>query len=351
MLFFAIDNGKKAGRNMAWLREKNGRFYLAWKESGKERTSALGKITRKKAEVELALFEARAETPNPSGMTFFRFAEKYLCWHKCEYPSSHSRIYQIINQHLVPAFRFEMIGVLKPERVEGYKAGRMKSCRKIESTGEKVYVALTTVQKEIHTLKAMLNKAVEWGIIKANPIKYVKPPKDTKDAPPPFYSGKQLATLYEASNPMHEGIWRLAANTGLRRGELIQLRKDDLKEQGIQVISREGHRTKSGKWRLVPWTDGAKAAIQSLSGVDGDFVIPRVHGASLSRAFVTDAKRADLPGSLHWLRHTFASHLVMNNMPLRVVQQVMGHSTIAVTERYAHLSDDYMRDKMSGFSI
>ena len=320
---------------MASLRKIRDRYYLLYRDDeGKQHSKPLGKIGKRDAQRELARFE----TPMAAGMAFGLFCEKYLAWHKFEYPASHDRIYQIVNDHLLPVFRFTAIGALAPAAVEHYKVDRLKLAKP------------ATVQKEIRTLKAIVNKAVEWGHVPASTIRHVRPPKDTTDAPPPFYTADELARLYASSNALHCGIWQLGANSGLRRRELLQLRKEDLKEQGIYVVSRDGSRTKSGKWRLVPWTDGARQAIESLRS-DGEFVLPRMHQASLSRAFVTDAKRAKLPGSLHWLRHTYASHLVMAGFPLRMVQQVMGHSTIAVTERYAHLSEDYMREKLGEFSI
>jgi site-specific recombinase XerD len=51
-------------------------------------------------------------------------------------------------------------------------------------------------------------------------------------------------------------------------------------------------------------------------------------------------KRLDLPGSLHWLRHTFCTHHVLAGTPIRAVQQLAGHSTIAVTERYCHVLNE-----------
>ena len=51
-------------------------------------------------------------------------------------------------------------------------------------------------------------------------------------------------------------------------------------------------------------------------------------------------KRLDLPGSQHWLRHTFCTHQVLGGKPIRAVQQLAGHSTIAVTERYCHVLNE-----------
>lgn len=67
--------------------------------------------------------------------------------------------------------------------------------------------------------------------------------------------------------------------------------------------------------------------------------MPRVAKASLSRGFIKDAARANVGGSIHWLRHTYATHLVANRVDLKTVKELLGHSTIAVTEKYLHVID------------
>ena len=138
----------------------------------------------------------------------------------------------------------------------------------------------------------------------------------------------------------------------MRRAELLNLELGDLRDNGIYIVSRVGRRTKSGKWRLIPYTNGARKAIKVLAEeTKGEYLIPQKHKDSLSRAFKVCAERAGLPGSLHCLRHTYASHLVMAGVPLRAIQQVMGHSTITVTEKYAHLDPDYLDSRIGELVI
>ncbi len=148
-------------------------------------------------------------------------------------------------------------------------------------------------------------------------------------------------------------MWRLLANTGLRRTEAQQLRWSDVKADNIEVVSRAGARTKSGKSRTIPLSGGAVAALDALREQtgDSDYVLPPMAQQSLSRRFAKAARRAQLGGSLHSLRHTFAANMVSVGVPLLSVQQLCGHANISTTERYAHLSPAALRSAVSVLNL
>jgi integrase len=268
---------------------------------------------------------------------FGQFAREYLLWHQSEHPASFYRIEQLVRQHLVPAFAFTPLDMITPQLAEQFKFDRQKTA------------AAATVGKEIRTLKAILNKAIEWGRIRSNPIHFVSEPKQLNSGPERFYSAEELQLIYRAS-PDRPHVWRLMANTGIRRGEALQLRWADVGHEEIRVLSTEDERTKSGKWRIVPLSEGAREALEAFKR-DGDRVLPRIRPESLSRAFLHDAARASLDGSLHTLRHTFISHLVMKGVPLRTVQILAGHAHFTTTERYAHLAPGYLQNTVAGLRL
>lgn len=303
---------------------------------GKQKSKPLGKVSKRQAERELLIFSNQS---SDSPITFYEFCHEYVKWHAFEYPASHNRIRQIIEQHLIPVFGGMLLQDISVADGEQYKRQRQG------------VVSAGTVIKEIRTLKAIINKAVEWGRVEANPITSLKPPKELRSEHPPFYTAQQLGDLYSVCNEYDAALWRFMANTGLRRGEMMNLKTMDVKENGIYVVSRDGARTKSGKFRVVPWSDGAKQASSILLQEAGDFIIDRVNARSLSRKFSKAVGRASLPGSLHWLRHTFGSHLVMAGVPMRVIQQVMGHSSVTVTERYAHLDSQFIDKQLVSLAI
>jgi site-specific recombinase XerD len=129
----------------------------------------------------------------------------------------------------------------------------------------------------------------------------------------------------------------------------MHLRREHVLSDRIRVLSEEGARTKSGRWREITLTPSAKAALQELSQTG--YVLPRMTPQSLSRHFAHDAKKAGLPGNLHCLRHTFCSHLVMLGIPLKTVQELAGHATPAQTNKYAHLSPDHLKGALAGLDL
>lgn len=287
---------------------------------------SLGRISADEANKRLQDFEAHV---NRSHTLFDMFAIEYLDWHETEYPDSHFRIRQISEQWLIPFFSGKPIEDLTEFDIEGYKLARN--------------AAPATVAKEIRTLVAIINRAVRWKRITENPLRDVEYPRQIASKPPHFYTKEDLQELYKHS-PEHRWIWQFLANTGLRRSEFLNLQDRNIQGDRLIIESAPGARTKSRKHRIIPLSEGAKEAMQHDYRYKG-------WKQSITRAFAKCARRADIDGSLHSLRHTFCSHLVMAGVPLRTVQVLAGHSTIAVTERYAHLAPDYLTNSVERLDL
>lgn len=333
---------------MATVYPRGDRWYLNWFEAGKQQRRSLGKISateaeniRKGKDLELAtgqrIFVASA--------LFDDHLERYLTWHRTQYPHSHFRVKQIAAQCFEP-FKGRALSQILPPDVERWKAARMIRVGE-NRHGERTVVSSETAAKELRTLKAVLAKAVEWGEIERDPAKAVKAPKNLRSTPIHWYTKAELAKLYRRSAYAH--TWRLIANTGLRRAEAMQLRWVDVNmiEAHANILSTEDARTKSGRWRQVPLSENALEALKALRRrtKKTDYVLPRMTGESLSRAFLRDVAARGLGGSLHSLRHSYGAHLVMAGVPLRTVQVLMGHASFTTTERYAHVGKDHLREQ------
>jgi integrase len=333
---------------MATVYARGGRWYLNWSEHGRQYRKSLGKITRDDAEKFCKGKEFELATGRPvflASALFEDHLQRYLDWHAVQYRDSHFRVRQISEQ-CFGDFVGRALSQISPQDIERWKASRQTRVGWNRLRQEAI-VSSETASKELRTLKAVLNKAVEWGELERSPAKNVKAPKNLNNAPIHWYARPQLAKLYRGTR--YGPIWRLMANAGLRRAEALQLKWQDVNQKGgyLNVLSTESERTKSGKWRQVPLSDAGRAAVASLKRQTGktDYVVPHMTGPSLSRAFLTDAKARGLPGSLHSLRHSYGAHMVMAGVPLRTLQVLMGHASFVTTERYAHVGKDHLRDQ------
>jgi integrase len=138
----------------------------------------------------------------------------------------------------------------------------------------------------------------------------------------------------------------------MRRAEARNLTWDYVLANHVRVVSTEENRTKDMEWRDIPISPGCCKALEMLwRDATDEYVLPRVHKDSLSRAFKKVLSRTGNVGNLHDLRHTFISHLVMQGVPLRTVQVLAGHSRIEVTEGYAQLAPNHMVDAVANLKI
>ena len=263
--------------------------------------------------------------------------------YRSEYPDSHYRTQQIIEQHLIPFFQFYPLDFIKIRIAEEYKTGRLNGT--IPPNNKKI-PKRATVAKELRTLKAMLNKAVYWEYIDFNPIQMLSVPKSFDSKAPRFYLAEEMEKIYQFA-PYNWWYWKFYANTGVRLKESLQIHtRKHIGKESMKVESTEGNRTKSGKWRDIPLNESSLMSIERFNAKGGD-LFPRVNPKSLSRAFSRVIHRSGIEepfGSLHCLRHTYISHQVMNGKPLRLVQQLAGHAHITTTEKYAHLAPDYINE-------
>jgi integrase len=158
----------------------------------------------------------------------------------------------------------------------------------------------------------------------------------------------QLLEACQASrNPYLYTIVVLALATGARRGELLGLRWPDVDmKRGTLTF----HETKNGERRAVPLTGQALTLLHQHAKVrrlDTTLVFPNSSGGrplGIREAFEGAVERADITDfRFHDLRHTAASYLAMSGASLAEIAEVLGHKTLAMVKRYAHLSEAHTR--------
>jgi site-specific recombinase XerD len=228
--------------------------------------------------------------------------------------------------------------------------------------------------KRYRHVRVFVNWARQNDHLTSNPISGLKKPKEEQKEPA-FLSPEDLETLLEVTEQHGETTedvagrtpdvrWlidtiKIAVSTGLRRGELVNLRWADIdfSAEFVTVRNREDFRAKSGHERRVPLAGDALDVLQERHHErdphDSDPVIIDREGEPvkpdrITKRFKDMVEEAGLDDRLHFhsLRHTCASWLSMKGVPLRVIQSIMGHSEISVTERYSHLQPEVMSQAM-----
>ncbi|HEY2858546.1 MAG TPA: site-specific integrase [Terracidiphilus sp.] len=181
---------------------------------------------------------------------------------------------------------------------------------------------------------------MEWGELNQNPAAGARlpqlPPGKTR-----YLTPGELKAALESAPEWLRAPMAFAACTGVRRGEMLSLKWMDVDMKNRRLYLRE---TKNGALRILPIPEFALVVLRSLpSGKTGDPVFAGVDPSKLSVYSKRVFSRLGIPdASFHTLRHTAASWLVMEGVDLYAVGQILGHKTPRMTQRYAHLSPDYM---------
>jgi len=177
-----------------------------------------------------------------------------------------------------------------------------------------------TIRNYITFLKTILNKAVEWELIDKNPIAEVKLPKIVKTFH--FFSKHEVKKVIDAAEePLKSAIITLV-NTGMRKGELFNLRwRDvDFKAGSIRVWPYDGFSPKGKRPRQIPMSVNLKKALKELSKRKKvkEYVSDSIMSKyQFYRQFSNLMKKIKLKGRPHDLRHTLASHLAMAGLQYR----------------------------------
>jgi len=209
-----------------------------------------------------------------------------------------------------------------------------------------------TVNRYLAILSHAFTIAVrEWQWCEDTPVHKVSKPREPRGRIR-FLSNQERHRLLEecqkSRNPYLPTIVILAISTGARRGELLSLRWPDVDLKRAVLTFRE---TKNGETRTVPLTGYALAVLTQhakIRRLNTTLVFPRQDKSdkpmSIREAFENAVKRAGIVDfHFHDLRHSAASYLAMNGASLMEIAEVLGHKTLSMVKRYAHLSEAHTR--------
>lgn len=223
---------------------------------------------------------------------------------------------------------------ITPADAENYKNSRIKSVKK------------DTVNTEIRWLKAAFARAVKLEYIERNPFRDVQLFRIDQKTPV-FLNIEEIDKFLSVMTKRdHKTFFQFLLYTGCRREEALKITWDkiDIEGRKIKIIAK-----KTGKLRTIPIGDRLLEILKEhKAGQKGSKKLFNFGRGTVFYVFHKYKKLARIEKyfNLHSLRHTFASHLVMNGVSLYAVKEFLGHSTIKMTEIYAHLSPDYLAEEI-----
>ncbi|MCG7869685.1 MAG: site-specific integrase [Candidatus Thiodiazotropha taylori] len=258
---------------------------------------------------------------------------------------------------------------ISPWIIEKWRKGRFEQGRTVG-----------TVNRDIATLKSCLSRAVDWHVIEEHPLRRLKLAREDSQGVVRYLSVDEEKRLLLALKTRDMEIklkrasgnkWRrsrkrpplpeitssysdhltpmviLSLNTGMRRGEIFHLQWNDIDFDNKTLVVR-GEKAKSGKTRHISLNRTALNVLQAWHdqcSTSSTLVFPGREGNPLDnirRSWEGLLQRANIQ-SFRWhdMRHHFASKLVMAGVDLNTVRELLGHTDLKMTLRYAHLAPEH----------
>ena len=215
------------------------------------------------------------------------------------------------------------------------------------------------VYNYLRTLRAMFNKAIEWNYLRNNVFVKVKLPK-RQEKNPEYLTVDELTKILEKIDKQFvKDIAEISFYTGLRLGEATFLKWKNISlNTNIITIGDDSFTTKSRKSRSIPVHPRVKEIIERLK--DGsknkkdDYLFRKTRnqpftGSYISKKFKKGCRAAGIDEAIHYhtLRHSTGSLLAQKGVSLYTIQKILGHSSPTVSQIYAHMQIDTLREAIN----
>lgn len=304
-----------------------------------------------------------------SALALKRFIEnEYKAWVEVNRKSGAKTIIRI-KRCFYKLFSDKPLNEITPILVDQWRTQRLKDG-----------IAIETVNRDIATFKAAISKAVEWNLIETHPLAKFKLLRSDNSVKIRYLTFEEEQALRSALELREEQVrrsrqsgneWRrargyplmqdlgkqpfvdyfkpmvlISLNTGLRQGELFTLDWQDI-DLSRKILTIVGNKAKSGKTRHIPLNEQAADTLEKWQkqNLPGNLVFPNKEGQvfnNVRKTWVTVLTKAKIHNfRWHDMRHHFASRLVMAGVDLNTVRELLGHSDIKMTLRYAHLAPEH----------
>lgn len=361
-------------RNGRWV----ARFTYEDPLTGQRKHTQVSGKTKGEASQKMRDMRKRIAGGSPArddGMPFERFAQHWLetTLLASDRKQSTKTLYAgLTRTHIIGSDLGRLpLSKVRPSSVERFIM-QLRQSGKADSTVRQIYTIA----------RAIGDAAVRDGHLARNPVAAVKRPSVRASREAAYLTPDQVRALLEAAkDSRYQPLFALLVNTGLRRGEALALRWSDVdltnetlrvrgtlaRENGELVITDT--KTRRSR-RTLPLSDAAVGVLRALKArqarerlragnvwANTGYVFTTEQGAACDarnalRALKAAAKSAGLGNvGLHTLRHSAASLMLSNGVPLKVVSEILGHSGISITaDVYGHVSPDVSRSAIDVLS-
>ena len=229
------------------------------------------------------------------------------------------------------------------------------------------------VNREMSCLRHIFSKAVEWEMMEDNPFNKGRSLfRKENNIRLRFLSEEEIQRLLAECSKHLARIVECAVNTGMRRGEILGLKWEQIRNGYIYL-----QKTKTNEPRQIPINEDLERLFKEIrreQQLRSEYVFTFWNGEhnlkgkkpvrnrrkaesvpvtikNVRTSFKGALKRAGIENfRFHDLRHTFASHMIMRGASLKEVQEILGHKNIAMTMRYAHLSQEHKKKAVNRLS-
>ncbi len=323
------------------VRPSGGRSYVLLRNvGGRSMRVSLGPVstmTVAEARQDCLARQANPEPDSTSGPTRAPLFRDFVAgaWKEAHFdrykPSTTKGVRSVLEGRILPRFGSKPLDRIAPAQVRRWFDAFSRT-------------APGNANHALDLLRQIMNFAIACGHIDTNPAQGVQ--RNRRTPLTRFLSREEIARLHRAldgqtrkTNREQADIIRLLLLTGCRKSEIVQLRWFEVDGGVLNLID-----SKTGP-RKVPLNSQARRILERRPRGASHFVFPSPLDATRPRTLYLrlwyrvrrEAGIEDV--RLHDLRHTHASHAVMNGIPVPVVSRLLGHSNVRMTLRYAHLGD------------
>lgn len=341
-------------------------WHISYTHQGRKRVESVGSQKRmaedKLGKVRTAIRERRHFDMAPA-TTWSRAVEQFTRWFKTNKKPHTQRMYRNSLRNLEPHF-----GDLTLDKITGGMVEEYKALRALEVTN-------STVNRDLATLKRLMSLAKSWGLVEVNRVRDVELLPENK-ARLRYLTEDEIGRLFKACDdpsleyhpkrkewvkaktpgrklPHLRLAIQIALHTGLRKEGVLTLKWSEV-DFDRDLITKE---VKGGVTVHIPLTATLRAALleyRAASKVVSTYVLPspRKGGVPVDpkKGFYAALRRGRIDDfRFHDLRHTFATLFLRRTKDLYALKEILGHSDIKMTMRYAHILDEHKREAMEVF--